>query len=170
MQPTPWPRRSLALVFLIAASYVFLTDEVYFAPKNVQITALDLRSLDGLPVSAQPLQGKPVVLNFWAPWCAPCRLEIPWLQRLQHDHPEVAVIGVEDDADQYQQAKSLVAQTGLTYLMVRPNDALRSKFGHVVGLPTTLYISASGNVVHTVSGVIPESVMAKYLHDAASAH
>lgn len=169
MQRTRWPRRLLALLFLAAASYVFLRDQVYLAPKNVQLTALDLLNLDGLPVSAQTLQGKPIVLNFWAPWCAPCRLEIPWLQKLQHDHPEIAVIGVEVDADQYEQAKRLVAQTGLTYLMVRPSDALRSKFGHVVGLPTTLYISASGNVVHPVSGVIPESVMAKYLHDAASA-
>lgn len=164
-----WGRRLLALFFLAAASYFFLRNQVYLPPSNAQIGALDLQDLDGLPIPPQTLQGKQVVLNFWVPWCTPCRLEMPRLQKLQHNHPEVAVIGVEDDAGQYAQARAAVARTGVTYVMARPNSALRSKFGHVIGLPTTLYISASGKVVHTATGLIPEAVMAKYLQDAASA-
>ena len=53
-------------------------------------------------------------------------------------------------------------------MLVRSNAAVQSRFGHVAGLPTTLYISPSGRVVHTVTDVVPEIVMRRYLQDATS--
>lgn len=163
-----WYRRLPEIVFLVAASYFFLRSHVYFAPKTVDMSALALHSIIGTPVPPVALQGKAVVLNFWAPWCPPCRLEMPWLQQLQQEHPNVAVVGVEDDPEQYEQAKALADQQQVSYMLVRSNAAVQSRFGHVAGLPTTLYISPSGRVVHTVTDVVPEIVMRRYLQDATS--
>ena len=113
--------------------------------------------------------GEPLVVDFWAPWCGPCRSEIPALARLQAEHPELVVVGVEDDPDEYRNAGILAAQMRILYPLVRNSAPVRSVFGHVVLLPTTLYISRSGKVVHTVSGVIPEMLMTRYAKDAIAA-
>jgi thiol-disulfide isomerase/thioredoxin len=133
------------------------------------MSSLALENLDGSAFPAKSTEGKPVLVNFWAPWCGPCRAEIPWLQRLQSQHPEIAVIGVEDDPDEYRNAGILAAQTGISYALVRASASIRSTFGHVVLLPTTLYISRSGRVVRTVNGVVPEALMIRYAQDAIAA-
>jgi thiol-disulfide isomerase/thioredoxin len=128
-----------------------------------------LENLDGSPLPRQATEGKAVLVNFWAPWCGPCRAEMPWLERLQTEHPEIAVIGVEDDPDEYRNAGILAAQTGIHYPLVRATRPVLSTFGHVVLLPTTLYISRSGKVLHTVNGVVPEALMIRYAQDAIAA-
>ena len=165
-----WQRHLPMLFFLGLASFVFLESQVYFAPRSVDVRGLNLRSLDDAPVQASALQGKAVVLNFWAPWCGPCREEMPWLEDLQKTHPEAAVVGIEDDPDEYPAALALARQLNLTYALVRASEPVRKKFGHVAALPTTVYLSRSGKVVHTARGVVPESVMRHYLEDAVAAH
>ena len=91
---------------------------------------------------------------------------MPWLADLQGKHPEVTVLGLEDDPDALQQALALQQSQPNLYPLAAPNPLTRSAFGHVAALPTTLYISRSGKVVHTVTGLVPESVMTLYLNDA----
>ena len=164
-----WLKRLPAIGFLVVAAYFYLRTTAYIAPSHVQFSSLPLQNLDGSPLPPQTTQGKAVVLNFWAPWCEPCRAEIPWLQRLQAAHSDLAVIGVEDDPDEYRNAGILAAQTGISYPLVQASKPVRDTFGHVVLLPTTLYISRSGKVLHTVSGVIPEAMMIHYANDAIAA-
>jgi thiol-disulfide isomerase/thioredoxin len=164
-----WRKHLPAIFFLGIASYFFLRSYVYFAPSTVNLASLNLHSLDGKPIPPSVFQGKPVVLNFWAPWCPPCREEIPWLEHLQQHNPQVAVIGLEDDSSAVQQAIELVQLSPIAYTLVLPSQTLRAKFGQVAALPTTLYISASGKVIHTATGVVAESVMQHYLRDAVAA-
>lgn len=159
-------RHVAAILFLAAAGFLLLRSHVYFGPKHVQLAQVPLVALDGSPVSPQSIRGKAILLNFWAPWCGPCRREFPTLNRLQHEHPEALVIGIEDDPDQYPQAIALARQATLTYLLLQTTPAVHRTFGDVTMLPTTLYISPSGNVLHTVSGVVPERLMRRYLEDA----
>jgi len=166
---TLWLKRLPAIAFLIFASWFYLRTISYSAPKHVEISSLALQNLDGSPLPPQTTQGKAILLNFWAPWCSPCRAELPWLQRLQLEHPELAVIGIEDDPDEYRNARVLAARTGISYPLVQTSRSVRSTLGHVVELPTTLYISRSGRVLHTVSGVIPETLMARFANDAIAA-
>lgn len=164
-----WRKRIPAILFLGAASYVFLRSHVYRAPSTVDVASLGLHLLDGAPVPLTAVRGKPLVLNFWAPWCPPCRVEMPWLDHLQKQHPGIAVIGLEDDADAVEQARELTLKSNLSYMLVLPNNRVRQKFGSVAALPTTLYVSSSGRVIHTVTGIVPESVMNDYLHDTIAA-
>ncbi len=94
---------------------------------------------------------------------------MPWLERLQNEHTGIAVIGVENDVDEYRNAGILAAQSGFHYPLVRATGPVLSMFGHVVLLPTTLYISRSGKVLHTVNGVAPEAMMMRYAQDAIAA-
>jgi thiol-disulfide isomerase/thioredoxin len=166
---SPWLNRLAAAGFVVVAAWFYLRTVSYSGPSHVQMSSLALENLDGSPFPPQMTEGKAVLVNFWAPWCGPCRAEIPWLERLQVEHPELVVVGVEDDPDEFRNAGILAAQTGISYPLVRTSGAVRSVFGHVVLLPTTLYVSRSGKVVHTVSGVIPEALMTRFAKDAIAA-
>jgi thiol-disulfide isomerase/thioredoxin len=170
--PNPAPKpdwtRHLRWVFLAIAAFAVLRSEVYFGPKHVDWTDVPLQRLDGAPLPPGSLRGKAVLLNFWAPWCGPCREEMPSLQQLQDARPQLAVVGIETDADQYAEGLTLARQAGLSFLLVRPSATLGRIFGHPTTIPTTLYISPSGKVVHTVTGVVPKSVMERYAADASA--
>ncbi|HEY4382550.1 MAG TPA: TlpA disulfide reductase family protein [Acidobacteriaceae bacterium] len=166
---TAWPNRLAAVAFIGLAAWVYLRTVHYSAPSHVAMSSLALERLDGSPLPATTIEGKAVLVNFWAPWCGPCRSEIPGLQRLQVEHPEMVVLGVEDDPDEYRNAGLLAAQTGISYPLVRASGPVRSAFGHVVLLPTTLFVSRSGKVVHAASGVVPEFLMRRYAQDAIAA-
>lgn len=137
--------------------------------KAESVRGLSLTALNGTPISNSELEGKAVVLNFWAPWCPPCRLEIPWLQQLQNrDAGKLVVVGVVADESQYQRAAAFMKAQGVDYLLARDTDSLAKSFGDPSSLPTTYYISPSGNVLHRVTGVVPEYIMRRYAHDAIS--
>ena len=164
-----WTRRGAAIFFIAVAAFFFLRTQRYSAPKHVQMAQVAMQNLDGSKFDSGGLAGKPVVLNFWAPWCPPCRFEMPWLEKLQREHPELVVIGVEDDPGAYWAAMHMEGREKVNYPLVQNSDAVQSEFGQVVSLPTTLYISRSGKVLHTVSGLVPEMLMTHYAEEAIKA-
>lgn len=152
----------LLVIFLRVASLVRAP-----STKRVDLYTLNLTRLDGTPVQSSLLKGKSAIVNFWAPSCPPCRLEIPWLQRVQDlEAGNMVVVGVVADPDQYQNALRFMQRRGVTYLLVRDSPALEAAFGGVSVLPTSFYIAASGTVVHQTQGLIPEQLMLHYAHQA----
>jgi cytochrome c biogenesis protein CcmG, thiol:disulfide interchange protein DsbE len=103
------------------------------------------------------LRGDPVVINFWASWCAPCVREMPALQRVSNDL-DVTVIGV-DYIDQNDKAEQLAERLGIDYELLRDDDG---EFGEAVGLigtPTTLLVDARGTIVRRLTGELTEQQM-----------
>ena len=165
-----WRKLLPPVIFLGAALFAFFRSQSYHAPAHVNLAALDLQRLDGARIDANQLRGKPVVLNFWAPWCPPCRLEMPWLQDLQHRHPEILVLGVEADPAEYANGIIMAADKHISFPLLQMTDSLRHTVGEVGTLPTTLYIDRSGKVIHTVSGAIPEPLMLRFANDTLGSH
>jgi cytochrome c biogenesis protein CcmG/thiol:disulfide interchange protein DsbE len=161
-----WSRRVPAILLLGFLSFLYLKRQLIKMPARVEVMTLGLVDVDGRPLPDSLVRGKAVVLNYWAPWCPPCRVEIPWLQQLQAAHPHnLLIVGVVADDSQYRQAKEFMRQQGVSYPIVRESASMDSVFGHVAGLPTTFYISSSGKVLHAASGLIPESLMQHYVND-----
>ncbi len=162
-----WVKRIPALLVLGFLSYRYLRMQIIKSPKQINVEALGLSQLDRSPIPLPLIHGRAIVLNFWAPWCPPCRIETPWLEKLQTEHPkDLLVVGVVADSEQYSEARDFMAERGGTYPLVRETASIEDAFGKIIGLPTTYYISSSGKVVHSVSGLIPQPLMNRYANDA----
>jgi cytochrome c biogenesis protein CcmG/thiol:disulfide interchange protein DsbE len=124
-----------------------------------------LRDLEDHDVSLSQFKGKVVLVNFWATWCGPCKIEIPWLVELQDKYAArgFTVLGVAMDDE----GKSAVApfvrkerfnvggtSQSMNYPIVLGNDATADKFGGLIGFPTSVLISKDGRVVKRVDGLV----------------
>jgi cytochrome c biogenesis protein CcmG/thiol:disulfide interchange protein DsbE len=129
--------------------------------RRVPAPALTLAPLDTeAPTSLSDYRGKVVVLNFWASWCGPCKVESPllqrWHERLAKQGGLVLGVDVQDiDGD----ARAFVDEFGLTYPMLRdgPGD-LRDDFG-ILGLPETFVVDRQGRIAAVVRGVVDDEFM-----------
>ena len=107
--------------------------------------------ITGEPVSLAAFRGKPVVLNFWASWCAPCREELPALIEFQEAHPEAEVVGVNFQ-DEPAGARALKDEIGFDFPSIAdPEGELGARLG-LQGMPTTYFLDAEHRVVALVAG------------------
>ncbi len=141
--------RPFVLAWLLA-----VTLQIAPAAAADRLPAIAMQRLDGTATTTAEWRGRPMVLNVWATWCAPCRSEMPALQRLA-DRLEGAGIGVAGLS--VDQDANLVREFVLKYrirfpigIAAAPGEAM-SALG-AVGLPLTLYVDAEGRVVERVLG------------------
>jgi len=119
----------------------------------------ELTRLDGKQVKLSDFRGQAVLLNFWATWCAPCKIEMPWFVDLQKQYgPKgLAVLGVAmDDASKDDIAK-FAKEMGVNYPILLGKEAVGEMYGGVQFLPTTFYIDRQGRVVDRVFGLVGKS-------------
>lgn len=111
-------------------------------------------SFDGDTVRSVDLRGEVVVLNFWATWCLPCRLEMPSLQSLHDDRAMdgVRVLGLATDAGSEQPIRDFLTERDISYVVGRASSAQRRAFGGIPGIPTTFVIDRDGVIRHRVVG------------------
>ncbi|TMI80302.1 MAG: TlpA family protein disulfide reductase, partial [Bacillati bacterium ANGP1] len=99
------------------------------------------------------LRGRPIVLNFWASWCVPCRSETPLLVSLHQTYgPRGIVFAGVDVEDQERDARAFIAEFHVDYLVARAPDEKAMDAYSVVGVPTTVFIGADGVVVDAYAG------------------
>ncbi len=112
-----------------------------------------LKTIGGRTVDSMSLRGKVVVLNFWATWCAPCKEEMPALQRLQQSLPSAQFVVIAVTADQQRDAIALFAKTsGLTFPILLDESKDVSLAYGVRGLPMTVIIAQDGTLVGRAVG------------------
>lgn len=125
-----------------------------------------LPALDGTPVALEDLRGKAVMLNFWASWCAPCRMEMPELQRLSANLPEGTALLTVNTESSPDVAQRFLADAGYDLPTVQDAGGRAAIDYQVLSLPTTLFISPEGRVVARVSGPLTYTAMLSYLKGA----
>jgi len=120
-----------------------------------------LPDLKGKDVRLSSFKGKAVVVDFWATWCDPCKIEMPWLVDLQKKYgPQgLQIIGVAmDDADE-QTIAAFAHKMGVNYPVLKGTEAVADLYGGLDGLPATFFVDRSGKVVDVAVGLTNQSVL-----------
>ena len=123
------------------------------------------KDLDGKDVPLSEYKGKVVLVNFWATWCEPCQVEIPWLIEMQQKYSSkgFAILGVDVDDESDKDVSAYLAKERfnvngqklpMNYPVLRGNDAVADKFGGLLGYPTSFLISRDGKIVKKTQGLI----------------
>lgn len=109
----------------------------------------------GKTVKLSDYRGKAVLVNFWATWCSPCKVEIPWFVDLQKQYGAdgLVILGVAmDDASQQDIAK-FAQDMGVNYPILLGTQQVGDSYGGVQGLPTTIYVGRDGKIIDRVEGL-----------------
>ena len=108
-----------------------------------------LHDVDGHAVRSTDFKGKVVILDFWATWCGPCRMELPGLVELQKKYEKrgLAVIGVSVDQIGPAEVKKFAQQLGVNYPVVLADANTTQTFGGIDAIPTTFIIDRAGRIV-----------------------
>lgn len=124
--------------------------------KGVAAPDFNLLTLDGKKVSLSDYRGKAVLLNFWATWCPPCKVEMPWFADLQTQYGRdgLVVLGVAMDDSEPASIAKFANEMGVNYTVLLGTDKVSDDYGDVQYLPTTFYISRSGTIVDKMTGLL----------------
>ena len=112
------------------------------------------RTLDGQLFALSSLRGRTVVLNFWATWCTPCRLEMPVFRRYAENHPDVMIIGVTADGS-VADIERAVEELDITWPVTTPDRSLNQRFD-ISSYPTTVVIDEMGRTKATHAGLLTD--------------
>lgn len=156
-----WARRgvvaALALCFaLLGAAPVARAAgmDVVLFKKPMATPQMHLVTVGGRTIHLRDLRGKVVLLNFWATWCGPCRMEIPEFEQLQRKYQgRIQVIGLSIDESPARQVAAFARRLGVNYPVVMATNAIQAKFGAVPAVPTTFVIDRQGQIVQRDVGV-----------------
>lgn len=121
-----------------------------------------LETLDGRSVTLSDYttgQGRPVVLNFWATWCPPCRVEMPFFNRVSAKYEDRAAILSINQAESPETIAAFAERNGLTYPLLIDQDMKVNNLYGVLNLPTTIFIDRNGVVKEVLIGTISQAVL-----------
>jgi thiol-disulfide isomerase/thioredoxin len=123
----------------------------------------DLKVLDGngKTMKLSSLRGKAVILDFWATYCGPCKIEMPWFVELQKKYgPEgLQIVGVAVDDAGEKAISDFTHKMGINYPILIGTEKVADQYGGLDGLPTTFFLDRSGKIVDKQLGLISESVI-----------
>lgn len=124
-----------------------------------------LKDANGRTVALSDYRGKVVLLNFWATWCGPCKLEIPWFVEFERAYKDrgFAVLGVSMDEDGWDAVKPFLAEMGVNYRVVLGDEKIAQAYEGVESLPTSFLIDREGNIAAVHIGLVSRKTYEKDL-------
>ena len=142
-----------------------------------------LLDLSGKKVSLASYKGKAVLINFWATWCGPCKIETPWLVELNNQYaPQgLEIVGISTEGDDLQKGdkegwandkaaiEKFVQQEKVPYTVLMDGDSISRPYGGVEELPTSFFVDRNGTVVATQLGLTSKEDIESNIKKALSA-
>ena len=148
-------------------------------PANASSTAGDasmpsivMKDLNDRDVTLAQYKGQVVLVNFWATWCGPCKIEIPWMIEFQKKYSSrgFTILGVSMDEDGKKAINPFLEKErfdvdgqkeAMNYPILLGNDSIADKFGSIVGLPTSMLFTRDGKKIKTIVGLVNHDDIAK---------
>ena len=132
----------------------------------------ELTSLDGKRVKLSDFRGKAVLLNFWATWCSPCKVEMPWFVDLQKKYGSdgLVVLGVAMDDSDSAKIAQFASEMGVNYPVLLGTDKVSEEYGNVEFLPTSFYIDREGKFVGKGVGLLARKEIESNIQKALASH
>ena len=115
--------------------------------------------MDGTSITLSELQGKPVIINFWATWCGPCVKEMPAFERLKDDFGDKIGIIAVNCGDDAETVKDFVEENGYTFPVVLDEEYSISMLYPTNSIPYTVVLDAEGKVTHISTGALDADTM-----------
>jgi len=114
-----------------------------------------LESLDGKTTRLSDFRGKAVLLNFWATWCGPCKIEMPWFVDFQKQYGSqgLQIVGVAMDDASKEDIGKFARDMGVNYPILIGKEAVGDQYGGIPGLPETFLIARDGKIVDKIIGL-----------------
>ena len=150
-----------AIALLLGAA-VFMGIRLLQPKPNIpeEAPSFSVQTLEGETIDLANLRGRPVVLNFWATWCGPCRSEVPAFSRFAQTHPEIPVLGLSVDTVSQSKVRAIAKQWGITYPVAMASPKLQQTYD-ISTLPTTIVIAPDGKVADIHVGTMSESQLVR---------
>lgn len=132
-----------------------------------------LQDLSGKTVALSSFKGKPLLINFWATWCGPCKIETPWLIELQNEYASKGfeIVGISTEGEDLQpgdkeglaRQKTAIArfvkEEHMQYPVLVNGDSLANVYGGLDAMPTSIYVNPEGKVVAVQLGITSKEDM-----------
>ena len=114
-----------------------------------------LESLDGKTTRLSDFRGKAVLLNFWATWCGPCKIEMPWFVDLQKQYGSqgLQIVGVAMDDASKEDIGKFAKDMGVNYPILIGKEAVGDQYGGVPALPESFLIARDGKIMDKIIGL-----------------
>jgi cytochrome c biogenesis protein CcmG/thiol:disulfide interchange protein DsbE len=119
-----------------------------------------LKDAQGRAVKLSDFKGKVVLLNFWATWCGPCKIEIPWFMDFEKRFKDrgFAVVGISMDEDGWEAVKPYLEEKKINYRVMIGTDEVADLYGGVQSLPTSFLVDQQGRIASVHVGLVSKSV------------
>ena len=128
----------------------------------------ELQTLEGKNLKLSDLRGKAVLLNFWATYCGPCKIEMPWFVELQKEYgPQgFQIVGVAMDDASTDEIAKFVKEMGVNYPILLGKESVGQSYGGVGVLPTTFFVDRNGKIIAREFGLQSRSVFVDHIKKA----
>ncbi len=132
---------------------------------TMQATDFRLPMLDGIEKSLQEQQGKIVILNFWASWCEPCRIEMPHFQTFYEEYnQDIEILAVNvTNKDKLKDVEAFVDEHDLTFPILLDTSGEISTMYGAFALPSTIIIDREGNIAREILGPMDEALLLEFI-------
>ena len=142
----------LSIFLLGSCANQATSKQVHVTSNRKAAPEFTLIDASGAKVKLSDYKGKVVLLNFWATWCGPCALEIPWFMEFEQKYKSQGfeVLGVSMDDDGWAAVKPYIAEHKVNYRVLLGNDSVSQLYGGLDALPTTYILDRDGRVAFPV--------------------
>ena len=157
---------ALVLALVVAGCSRSRDGEANIRPEasRKQAPGFALKDASGATVSLADYKGKVVLVNFWATWCGPCEVEIPWFVDFEQRFKDrdFTVLGISMDDDGWKSVRPYVVSHKINYPVMIGSEVVSQQFGDIESLPTSFLVDRQGRIAAVHVGLIDKR---DYLHE-----